>query len=138
MSNKVKIWPNHFTLKDCQRSPNALFIFGDNVSKVGHAGQAIIRDQTNAYGIPTCCAPGVAFTDKNFQWNCNSIDLSISKILKKAKNYDFIYFPEGGIGTGLAMLHTRAPTTYKYLNQRMLEEFGVINGPQSIISKDLL
>jgi len=37
----------------CRLHKNALFIFGDNLQGWGKGGQARIRDEPNAFGIPT-------------------------------------------------------------------------------------
>jgi len=34
-----------------------MYIFGDNTYRVGKSGQAIIRDENNAFGIVTKVAP---------------------------------------------------------------------------------
>jgi hypothetical protein len=37
----------------CRRYPEKIFIYGDNLKAFGKGGQAIIRDEPNAFGIPT-------------------------------------------------------------------------------------
>lgn len=123
-----KIWDGYYSVKDCHRHSNAIFVFGDNLGRHGYAGQAIIRDCTNAFGIPTCANINRPFTDKTYGQNCYYINLSLDKLTKKASKYDYIYFPSGGLGTGLAMLHSRAPLTYDHLNTQLLNRFGITNG----------
>ena len=41
--SKVKIFPGWWSLIRAQAEPKALFIFGDNLAKVGNKGQANIR-----------------------------------------------------------------------------------------------
>lgn len=121
------IWDKHYTPRECQRNPNILFIFGDNVSRTGYGGQAIIRDESNSFGIPTCKTTKSSFTDKEYDWNCEIINYNLEKLLKESKKYDYIAFPDHGIGTGLAMLKTRAPKTWEYLNKELFRLFNIEN-----------
>ena len=43
----------------------------------------------------------------------------------ESPNYDCIYFPEDGIGTGLAKLPTKAPRTYDYLVKIISDVFQI-------------
>lgn len=124
---QVKIWNGYYSVKDCQRNSNYIFVFGDNLVKEGYAGQACIRDQSNAFGVPTCKGIGKYFTDREYVRNCEIIDISLGKLIKKSQRYDMLVFPEDGIGTGLAMLHSRAPKTWEYLNLRLNDLFGIEN-----------
>lgn len=125
---EVKIWSGYYSSRDCQRHPNALFVFGDNLAKHGYAGQATIRDESNAFGVPTCIAPRNAFSDNSYEDNCQRLEKVLLKLSRTSAQYDFVYFPYNGLGTGLAMLATRAPKTFQYLNRRLEELFGVKNG----------
>jgi hypothetical protein len=49
----VKIFQEFWSIIDAKNNGDFLFIFGDNDKKIGKKGQAIIRDEINAYGIPT-------------------------------------------------------------------------------------
>lgn len=50
-------------------NPNCLFVYGDNALRYGKRGQAIIRDEPNAFGIVTKLKPSTAsdayMTDKD-------------------------------------------------------------------------
>ena len=104
--------------------PDKVYIFGYNLEQDGKGGQAVIRDEDNAYGIPTKKDKGRRlssyFTDSEYDDNVKAIDEAIAKI-PKGKD---IVFPEDGIGTGRANLAEKAPKTYEYLRKRIKEEFG--------------
>jgi hypothetical protein len=104
--------------------PNHLFIFGCNCLKKGTGGQAIIRYCQNAYGIPTkklpSQMPNSYFSDNDYESNTQKIKEAIDNI---PSNYEYIVFPEDGLGTGLAQLPTRAPRTYKFLVDYLNSKF---------------
>jgi hypothetical protein len=97
-------------------NPDKIYIFGDNEQRVGKGGQAIIRDEPNAFGIATKKQPnmkdGAFFTDDEFETNKKIIDEDIAKIKADGRP---IVFPEDGIGTGRGDLKNKAPKTYEYL-----------------------
>lgn len=122
---KVIIFKGYWTLKDVKSNPTHLFIFGDNDIKKGKKGQAIIRDEPNAIGIPTKKNPSFHRTayyyDEEYEENIKKIDTAMGKINQKIQSgdYDTIVFPEDGIGTGLANLKENAPNTLKYINEQI-------------------
>jgi hypothetical protein len=126
-----------YTDVDVKANPNKLYIFGDNVKRIGTGGQAQIRNNPNAMGIATKLAPSMdesAFmTDKDLSKNKAIIDEDIAKI-KAAATGKVVVFPKDGLGTGLAKLKEKAPKTYTYLKQRLLEEFSFDNDKGIIIS----
>ena len=107
--------------------PDHLFIFGDNTIGKGMGGQAIIRYCENSYGIPTkklpSQLPNSFFNDNDYDKNIIIISESIKKI---PMGYEYIVFPEDGLGTGLAELPIRAPRTYKFLIDEINNKFGEI------------
>ena len=87
--------------QDLRANPNLIYVFGDNVERVGLGGQAKeMRGEPNAHGIATLWAPGRPF---------DAIDVDEAK---KIIIQDFvklenrpgttIVWPSDGIGTGLA------------------------------------
>lgn len=93
-------------------NPDKLYIFGDNTEGWGKGGQAIIRDEPNAFGISTKNSPSEFMSDNNFEANKARIDADIAAIKADGRP---IVFPEDGIGTGRADLQNKAPRTYEYL-----------------------
>ena len=126
---------SRYTDADVKANPNKIYVFGDNTERTGTGGQAQIRNNPNAMGIATKLAPSMnesAFmTDKDFAKNKAVIDGDIAKIKATGK---IVIFPKDGLGTGLAKLKEKAPQTYAYLKQRLLEEFG-FNNDTGTISK---
>lgn len=109
----------------CKANLNKIYVFGDNLMGIGKGGQAVIRYQPNAFGIPTKIRPsmriGSFFTDHGD--NFNSIDKAINKLIVVSKT-KIIVFPEDGIGTGLAKMKEHAPELFIHLKFRLAIEFG--------------
>ena len=104
-----------------RKNPDKVFIFGDNLKGYGKGGQAIIRDEPNAIGIPTKKAPsmnpGSFFTDAEYAANKQAIDQAFTKI-PRGKT---IVVPKDNIGTGKAQLKQKAPKTWLYLQEKLKE-----------------
>jgi hypothetical protein len=119
---------DRYTDADVKANPNTIYVFGDNTKRVGIGGQAQIRNNSNAMGIATKLAPSMeesAFmNDADLANNKTVIDADIAKIKDTGKS---VVLPKDGLGTGLAKLQEKAPQTYAYLKQRLLEEFGFDN-----------
>ena len=101
-----------YSVADVQANPDKIYIFGDNTEGWGKGGQAIIRDESNAFGISTKDSPNQFMSDDNFEANKARIDADIASIKADGRP---IVFPEDGIGTGRADLKNKAPRTYEYL-----------------------
>jgi hypothetical protein len=118
---KVGIFKRWWTVNDARTRLNCLFVFGDNDVMLGKGGQAIIRDEPNAIGIPTKKYPNnnsdSFYTDDEYKKNIFKINNAINKIKIKlaTRKYEILVFPSDGLGTGLAQLNINAPKTYKYL-----------------------
>lgn len=136
VTNKVEVEANYYTPELLRANPNKIYVFGDNNQRQGKKGQAAIRDEVNAMGISTKLRPSAdedAFmTDKDLVSNKTVIDSDIAKIKATGK---IVVFPKDGLGTGLAALKTKAPQTYAYLKERLLQEFGFNNDTGTISSK---
>jgi predicted NAD-dependent protein-ADP-ribosyltransferase YbiA (DUF1768 family) len=137
-STIVEVEPNYYTSELLQANQDKIYVFGDNNQRQGKRGQAAIRDEVNAMGISTKLRPSAdedAFmTDNDFEANKNVIDSDIAKIKATGKT---IVFPKDGLGTGLAALKTKAPKTYQYLKDRLLEEFNFDNDLGIITQKTI-
>ena len=129
---KIEIFEGNWTLNDVNGNPNKLFVFGDNNARVGKGGQAIIRDCVNSIGIRTKKGPSlksVAFyNDNDFDINRqNILDDVLSLKAKAIETNSIIVFSDGGYGTGLASLKSKAPKTFQYLCQVLRDYFGFDN-----------
>ena len=100
-------------------NPDKYYLFGDNLEGWGKKGQAVIRGEPNAIGIPTKVAPkrdvDSYFTDDNFEMNKQFIDDAFAKIPVGST----VVVPKAGLGTGLAQLDKRAPKTFAYLQSQI-------------------
>ncbi len=104
-----------------RENPDKVYLFGDNLEGKGKGGQAVVRDEPNAIGIPTKKAPrrdaGAYFNDADLQANKDAIDEAFNKIPDEAT----VVIPKDGLGTGLADLANKAPKTFKYLQEKLAE-----------------
>lgn len=128
MKNKVEI-QKIFSVKDCNNNPNKIYIFGDNLCGIGKGGQAIIRDCSNAFGIPTKRAPSMnsnAFFSDQFD-EYEAVKAKIEKLitLDRYKTDITFVFPTAGLGTGLARMNQTSPKLFKYMNKILYNFFGV-------------
>lgn len=104
-----------------RENPDKVYLFGDNLEGKGKGGQAVVRDEPNAIGIPTKKGPrrdaGAYFNDADLQANKEAIDEAFNKIPNEAT----VVIPKDGLGTGLADLSNKAPKTFKYLQEKLAE-----------------
>lgn len=121
---------DRFSVAELRAHPDTLYIFGDNLAERGMRGQAVIRGQLNAMGIPTKKAPSMRdsafFDDIQLEFNVLRIEEAIVQIERRVANDENIkrvVFPADGLGTGLAQLATRAPKTAAELD-RLVGEFA--------------
>lgn len=113
----------------CRRYPNKIFVFGDNLKVFGKGGQAIIRGEPNAFGIPTKRYPSwddwAFFSDQPEE--IEAVKESLRKLYKIAQG-KIIVFPEDGIGTGRAKMKEKSPVAYYVMCDILQEHFSIING----------
>ncbi len=115
----VEIFKGYWTLNNVKERHDYIFIFGDNDIENGTGGQATIRGQPNAMGIPTTKTPDVHYTDAEYLDNVKKIKASICKIkcVLKSGEFNKVVFSSGGLGTDIAQLKEHAPFTFAKLNQ---------------------
>lgn len=95
----------------CAQNPTALVVFGDNLLGVGKAGQACIRDEPNAFGVPTKKAPSMlenAFFQDEEEF-INLVKNKLDFLWEEHKRGRTIILPRQRIGTGLARLKEYSP-----------------------------
>jgi hypothetical protein len=126
---KIIIESRQYTQELLREHPARLFVFGDNMKRYGKRGQAVIRQEMNAYGVATKRYPSMEdwafFSDKPDEFECVISDL---RVLYKLSETYTIVFPEAGIGTGLADMKNRSPALWGKMNSILLEHFGYNNG----------
>src|SRR4051812_17826964 len=95
------------TRDDVQANPDKVFLFGDNLERVGMGGQAgAMRGEPNAVGVPTkktpTMGPDAFFTDEEYDNNCWAIRQALSAAYAHAHvKGQVIVVPADGLGTGL-------------------------------------
>jgi hypothetical protein len=115
---------DYYTRAEIQTHRGRIYVFGDNEQGVGLGGQAgAARGEVNSLGIPTKRAPGRApgdyWSDANFAHNIGAMELPLRRLENLLLEGWTVVLPAAGLGTGLAMLPTRAPRTFAYLQQRL-------------------
>lgn len=112
-----------WTVQTTRKHPTWLFLYGDNDKKQGKQGQAVIRNEPNAVGIPTKKSPrfysSAFYNDQEYERNCQCIQSAIENVIERWESgqYDTLVLSSAGIGTGLAQLDRRAPRTFAYLEE---------------------
>tara|TARA_R100000234_G_C4848566_1_gene114166 strand:- start:43 stop:438 length:396 start_codon:yes stop_codon:yes gene_type:complete len=126
---KVVGFKGTLTREFVKKHPDRAFLFGDNLVNQGtgiKAGQAVIRGEPNAYGIPTKKYPsmkeGSFFSDIEFKSQKEAIDKAFLKIPKNMtivvpmdKNKNIT------LGAGRAQLSKRSPKTLLYIKEKLKE-----------------
>ncbi|MDE4297141.1 hypothetical protein PXK56_18310 [Phaeobacter gallaeciensis] len=107
--------------QDLQRNPGVLYVFGDNVKRVGLGGQAAeMRGEPNAVGVatkwePSSERPACFFSDTNIDQQKQIISKDLAPVLKALKEGKTVIWPLDGIGSGLSEVPTRAPQTWAWM-----------------------
>ena len=113
---------------DLRANPDAIYVFGDNERRYGLGGQAAeMRGEINARGVATLEAPRRFWRESDAERQCAVIDKDFAPIFAAARVGHTIVFPLDGIGTGLADLASRSPTTFAHLAKRVAE-LKALNG----------
>ncbi len=106
---------NWFDKALCKKHPNDLFVFGDNLRHKGKLGQAVIRDEPNAVGIPTKREPNwryeAYFYDKDLEEMKPIWDEIFKELIDHLELGGNVWISDD-IGDGLAELPKRSPTLY--------------------------
>lgn len=114
---------------DMQANPRLLYIFGDNEARTGSGGQAKeMRGEPNVIGIRSKRKP---LYDPDAYWyeadhprQRKLVDedfMAVVEALKPnasgASDYKGLVIPLEGIGTGMAQLKDRSPSTLRYIEK---------------------
>ena len=114
---------------DLRANPETYYVFGDNMARLGHGGQAAeMRGEPNAIGVPTKHYPGRAAQDyfTNADWAPGSpverqVGEALDLIYQALRDGHDVVIPADGLGTGLAQLTTRAPLIAKHIARTLAE-----------------
>ncbi len=109
---------------ELKANPTTLYLFGDNDIRRGLGGQAKeMRGEPNAVGVSTKKLPARSEeaykSDTELEKNKKIITNDINKAIAEwnTRKYNKLIIPQ--MGVGLAELPTRAPETYKFLQQEL-------------------
>lgn len=110
--------------KDLKANPDVLYLFGDNLQRVGLGGQAReMRGEENAVGVATKRAPGMREGDFFSDADYDEVTPIIYRDIYRARWHHLgggaVVIPLDGLGTGLSELPQRAPRIYAYLTQEL-------------------
>jgi hypothetical protein len=109
---------------DLRANPNVTYAYGDNEERRGLGGQAAeMRGEPNAVGIATLKAPGVFWKDGHIYaaQQMAVIDADMEPLFEALKADRIVVLPLDGVGTGLADLANRSPTTFAHLQKRVAQ-----------------
>lgn len=109
---------------DLRANPDVLYVFGDNVDRVGLGGQAgEMRGEPNAVGVATKWSPfmneSAFFNDVDYDGIAKIIDSDFEPLFKAALNGKTIILPADGLGTGLSEMPTRCPKLYQLVRNNI-------------------
>lgn len=109
---------------DLRANPDVLYVFGDNVDRVGLGGQAgEMRGEPNAVGVATKWSPSMRetsfFDDSDYEHISKIIDADFEPLFKAALNGKTIILPADGLGTGLSEMPTRCPKLYQLVRNNI-------------------
>lgn len=121
MNNKIEYW-KWIKREDLKNNLHKLFLFGDNLMRIGNSGQAKeMRGEPNSLGIITKKYPTMAYDafiyDRDFEYIKDIIDKDFEKI----PNNIIVVIPSDGLGTGLARLPETSPLLFKYIKDKIEE-----------------
>ena len=111
----------HYTPDYLRKHPDITFVFGDNLSRTGNGGQAIIRNEPNAVGLVSKRTPdhSPAAYMTGTPTDYDAVNADLSRIEELAISGKQLVFPAAGIGTGLARLQITAPDLLAYIDSEI-------------------
>jgi hypothetical protein len=113
--------------QDLRNNRDKLYIFGDNLSRVGYGGQAKeMRGEPNAVGIPTKAHPGLYLSDAaDLPRLAICLRQHFADLIAALYQGKTIVLPADGIGTGLADLQNQAPACWYLLQAHLIALYAV-------------
>lgn len=95
--------------------PDAVFVFGDNMRRVGLGGQAReMRGERNAVGVATLYEPG-KFYKPGEATSFAVVVHDLNRVGRFLSAGITVYAPRDGLGTGLARLPENAPELHRLI-----------------------
>ena len=131
MSNLI-LYGGHYSVDLCRQYPKFIWVFGDNLKGFGMGGQAIIRNEPNAVGIPTKRTPDngpTAFFDDGNTADWLALIMKtryVEELIRKQRVVIPVTSEQRiSLGCGLANLPYHGPLMYAFLErwmQQMMED----------------
>lgn len=118
--------------EDLQANPDVLYVFGDNLKRVGLGGQAKeMRGEPNAIGVATKRAPddltSSFFYDNEFEEVIDLLWQDFKPITEALLAGKTVVFPLDGLGTGLSRLPETAPKVDRALKTMIADTAKAFN-----------
>lgn len=114
----------YYTPELVRQEPDALWVFGDNLTRAGRGGQAVIRYEPNARGIATkhlpSWDPGAFFADSDLPVFLDAAAPVFAELAAHLRAGGLVVWPQEWIGTGRAQLAFRAPRIWHSLERARL------------------
>lgn len=113
------IYQKFITRQNLKDNPETLYVFGDNLERVGLGGQAKeMRGEPNAIGLPTKLLPShnnnAYLTEEHLILIIITNTDDVDKLIHHLDHEKIVIWPTDGIGTGLAKLEEKAPNIFNY------------------------
>ncbi len=113
----------------CRVHPEKVFVFGDNLRRFGKGGQAIIRDEPNAFGVATKRKPAMtasSFFAEDCDEDMDAVLDDIHALWMKLKEGATVVVPVNkhhrvSLGLERAELPLRAPSIYAMIQTQVAE-----------------
>lgn len=119
-----RAWIERQMLRD---EPEKLFVFGDNLARIGKGGQAKeMRGEPNAVGLPTKVSPSIYLSDADLAKVARAIADDLARLTAHLNRGGTVVWPANGIGTGLAELEKRAPKIAGFYADVLLDLSGIV------------
>ncbi len=110
---------SNLSVEMCRNSPTNIFVFGDNLQGWGRAGQAVIRNCSNAWGVPTKRYPSMKedsfFSDRQDEYDI--VLKELSTLWQMHRDGRTIVLPINPIGSGLARVQFRSPLVWSLIER---------------------
>ena len=125
MKGKVE-FQKFITREDLFANSDAVYVFGDNMTRTGLGGQARqMRYEPNSIGVPTKWRPSMTddafFVDDDFEKIVGTLQEDFEKIKTAIDSGKRVVFPADGLGTGLSQLQQRSPKIYAYIESNIVK-----------------
>jgi len=125
MTNFI-VQEEYYSVEQCRANRDTLYIFGDNLIRIGSGGQAIIRSERNVFGLPTKIFPLNSpqsylhdYDQESYLYVTKFYCNVFMKLDKLSTGYKKVVFPAAGLGTGLSRMPEHAPKLLKYIDFRV-------------------